>query len=51
MVRFLLEHSLGLVKRTVPIIPQNLDFESDSLISKTRELSQKGRYTDFDFFH
>ncbi|KAM0341700.1 hypothetical protein ACHAPU_009948 [Fusarium lateritium] len=51
MVRFLLEHSLGLGERTMPIIPQNIELEAGTLLSKTRELSQEGRYTDFDQFH
>jgi hypothetical protein len=51
MVRFLLEHSLGLLKRTLPIIPQALDIESDSFAMRTRELSQEGRYTNFDLFN
>ncbi|KAF4332899.1 hypothetical protein FBEOM_13303 [Fusarium beomiforme] len=46
MVRFLLEHSLGLLE----IVPQGLDFGSDGFATKTRELSQEGRYTDFHLF-
>ncbi|KLO92158.1 uncharacterized protein LW93_7787 [Fusarium fujikuroi] len=51
MVRFLLEHSLGLTKRNMPIIPQTLDIESEDFTTRTNELLQEGRYTDFDLFH
>ncbi|KAI3575607.1 hypothetical protein IWW34DRAFT_809061 [Fusarium oxysporum f. sp. albedinis] len=51
MVRFLQEHSLGLLKRTLPIIPQTLDIESEDFATRTNELLQEGRYTDFDLFN
>jgi hypothetical protein len=51
MVRFLLEHSLGLMKRNLPAIPQTLDIESEDLTTRTNELLQEGRYTDFDLFN
>ncbi|SCO17114.1 uncharacterized protein FFE2_13724 [Fusarium fujikuroi] len=51
MVRFLLEHSLGLTKRNMPIIPQTLDIESEDFTTRTNKLLQEGRYTDFDLFH
>ncbi|KAM5345157.1 hypothetical protein ACJ41O_011019 [Fusarium nematophilum] len=47
MVRFLLEHSLGLHKRHLPIIPSGVDFESESVSSRTKEFMEMGRYTDF----
>ncbi|EGU77591.1 hypothetical protein FOXB_11879 [Fusarium oxysporum f. sp. conglutinans Fo5176] len=51
MVRFLLEHSLGLMKRNLPIIPQTLDIESEDFTTRTNELLQEGRYTNFDLFN
>ncbi|KAH8705671.1 hypothetical protein BGW36DRAFT_435586 [Talaromyces proteolyticus] len=46
MVRYLLEHSLALEERNLPIKTSNADMESESMISKTRDLQKTGRYTD-----
>ncbi|KAF5241075.1 hypothetical protein FANTH_9292 [Fusarium anthophilum] len=51
MVRFLLEHSLGLMKRNLPIMPQTLDIESEDFTTRTNELLQQGRYTNFNIFN
>ena len=42
MVRFLLEHSLGLTKRNMPIIPQTLDIESDKCARILRSFVRDG---------
>lgn len=49
MVRFLLDHAVGLEDRYSSSGSPLPNVEVDGEISKTRELRESGRYTDFDF--
>lgn len=46
MVRYLLEHSLALEERNLPINTSNTDMESENMMANTRNLQKAGRYTD-----
>jgi hypothetical protein len=46
MVRYLLEHSLPLEERNLPINTLNTDIESENMMAKTQNLKMAGRYTD-----
>jgi hypothetical protein len=49
MVRYLLEHSLPLEQRSLPINTLNTDIESENMMTKTQTLKKAGRYTDLQF--
>lgn len=46
MVRYLLEHSLPLEERNLPIMTTNMDMESEAMMSKAQDLQKTGRYMD-----
>lgn len=48
MVRFLLDHAVGLEERYSTPGPTLENVEDPGEISRTRELRELGRYTDFD---
>ncbi|KAH8901376.1 hypothetical protein GQ53DRAFT_707720 [Thozetella sp. PMI_491] len=49
MVRFLFEHSLLLNGRDTVRSSSGVDIELETIVSKTREFSERGRFMDFNF--